>query len=191
MRVNRMSTRMTTDWERTRPPLKRITSPAAPGNTLAVKHGAGSEHRWRPIANDLIAELLAERPWLAQHRRSVEAWARVTAQVELISSWLDEVGLLDAAGEPRKACDRLDRLESRAQSLRADLAETPMAMARLLGTLTSTAATAGASDTLAALDAEGRAWVARWELSKATTTELPPRRLQAAVPPAGELEGGR
>lgn len=127
-----------------------------PDNELATKHGANSARRWQPIADRLEAELLAERPWLTVHRRTVKAWARVEAQIQLISAWLDENGLLDENGEPRPAGHRLDRLESRAQSLRGDLAETPLAMARLLGVLTSTAATAGAVDALDQLRAEGQ-----------------------------------
>ena len=119
-----------------------------PGNTDSVKHGADSRRRWQPIADRLAAELLAERPWLAGHRRTVVAWARVEAQVQLIGAWLDEHGLVDDDGEPRAAGNRLDRLETRAQSLRNDLGEAPMAMARLLSIVTATAVTAGAQDLL-------------------------------------------
>jgi hypothetical protein len=144
----------------------RPKQPYEQDNEAATKHGAGSERRWRPIAERLATELLVERPWLAQHRRTVDAWARTTAQLELIGTWLDDNGLLDDDGVPRKASDRLDRLESRAQSLRADLAETPMAMARLLGTLTATAVTAGHVDAVAALAAEGRQLVDAWKASE-------------------------
>ena len=154
--------------------------PFEPGNEAALKHGARSERRWRPIADRLAAELLAERPWLEQHRRSVDAWARVEAQATLISNWLDEVGLLDDEGNPRPASDRLDRLESRAQSLRSDLAETPASMARLLSQLTTTAAQTGAVDALEALKSEGRALVARFEAATAEVTRESPAALPTA-----------
>lgn len=147
--------------------------PYEPDNEAATKHGASSPRRWSPIADRLQADLLAERPWLSGHRRSVAAWARVEAQAELIGRWLDEHGLLDEEGNPRPASTRLDRLESRAQALRADLAETPLAMARLIGTLTSTAVAANAVDMLASLKAEATQFVDRYLVS-ADAAALPP-----------------
>jgi hypothetical protein len=137
-------------------------APFTAGHELSLKHGADSERRWRPVAERLAADLLAERPWLADHRRTVDAWARVEAQARLIGDWLDTHGLLDDEGEPRPASNRLDRLEARAQSLRADLAEPPLAMARLLGTLTDTAVTAGRVDAVTDLAAQGARFVERW-----------------------------
>ena len=137
----------------------RVRPPFEPLNEAATKHGADSRRRWQPIADQLAADLLAERPWLAGHRRSVHAWARVEAQAQLIGAWLDEHGLVDDDGEPRAAGNRLDRLEIRAQSLRNDLAEPPMAMARLLSTLTSTAVSAGSDEMLEGLKAESDVFV--------------------------------
>jgi hypothetical protein len=146
------------------------------GNTESLKHGADSPRTWRPLADRLEAELLAERPWLTGHRRTVKAWARTEAQVQLLGVWLDEHGLVDDAGEPRPAGHRLDRLETRAQSLRNDLAEPPMAMAKLLQALTSTAVAGGAPDLLDGLKAEAAGFVERYlaTLDPVAALELPP-----------------
>jgi hypothetical protein len=109
--------------------------PFEAGNSEALKHGANSVRRWKPIADQLAAELLGQYPWLARFEAAVWAWARVEAQCWLIGDWLDQVGLLDDQGEPRPASNRLDRLEARAQSLRNDLPLTPMALAKLTSTL--------------------------------------------------------
>jgi phage terminase small subunit len=58
--------------------------------------------------------------------------------------WLDEHGPLDDEGVPRPATGLLATLERQAQSLRAELGLTPLALAKLLGALTS--APAGTDD---------------------------------------------
>jgi hypothetical protein len=129
------------------------------GNTAAEKHGADRPVRWRPIAERLTAQLLEARPWLAEHRHTVTAWARVEAQIELIGDYLDRCGLLDDGGEPRPAGARLDRLEATALKLRTELALSPLALDRLLGALSVTASTAGSTDALEAAMAIGRQFV--------------------------------
>ncbi len=149
-----------------------------PGNEDSVKHGADSRRRWQPIADRLEAELLAERPWWAGHRRTVVALARTEAQIELVGGWLDREGLLDGDGVPRPAVALLARLEGRAQSLRNDLGESPMAMARLLSLVTATAVTAGAADMLEGVKGDAAAFVDRYLKSVA---ELGPHGTTAAL----------
>lgn len=161
-----------------RPPSGYKWDQFEPGNEASLKHGADSPRRWLPVADRLEADLLAERPWLSAHSRSVKAWARTEAQLQLLGTWLDEHGLVDDEGNPRPAGARLDKLESRAQSLRSDLAETPLSMARLIGTLTSTAVAASAPDMLASLKAEATMFVDRY-LASADAAALPPAAAQA------------
>jgi len=109
--------------------------------------------------------LLTVAPWTAQPAfagaRASLAW--VEAQLVLLRAYLDEHGLVDGDGQPRPAADRLDRLEARASTLRAELGLTPQSLAKLLGTLTSVATTGGDEDGLTALKAEGQRMLAERE----------------------------
>lgn len=141
--------------------------PFAEGNLAALRHGADSPRMVQPIA-DAIAQRLPEvAPWTARPAfdgaRASLAW--VEAQITLIRSHLDQVGLLDSDGKPRPACDRLDRLEARAGSLRSELGLTPMSLAKLLASLATVAVAGRDEDGLAALKAEGAEIVAAREFS--------------------------
>ena len=132
-------------------------APFAPGHELSKRHGVYSPRTWKPLADHIAAELPDVAPWCARptYGPTVAAWARVEAQLQLVMSWLDEHGPLDDHGEPRPATTLLARLESQAQSLRAELGLSPLALAKLLGAFTS--APAGTDDdALEALKAEGR-----------------------------------
>lgn len=132
------------------------------GNDLALKHGSYSPERWRPVAEALVAELAVSAPWTARpaHEAAVWAWARVEAQARLVANWLDRVGLLDEKGKPRPATVLLDRLESRAGKLRAELGISPMGHARLLvavaAVVRSRPGEAGLDEVLVELAEEGR-----------------------------------
>lgn len=132
--------------------------PFTEGNDAAEKHGAWSERKWRPIA-DVLAEVLPTiAPWATRdaYAGAAASLCRVEAQLWLVSEYLNDVGLLDAEGEPRPATKLADRLESRAQSLRTELGLSPLALARLMGAMASAAGSAGLDDELEALRAEGR-----------------------------------
>jgi len=133
--------------------------PFAPGHEKSTKHGAYSPRRWKPLADRLAAELLTERPWLADHTRTVTALARTEARIELIAAWLDEHGDLDEHGIPRPAGDQLGKLEGLALKLRTELALSPLALARLIGALSSSAAAASTPDGLEQIMRLGRAFV--------------------------------
>lgn len=134
-----------------------------PGHEDSLKHGADSD-RWRPIAEALTAELATTAPWTSgpAYAGAVAAWARNEAQIVLIGNYLDRVGLLDDEGLPRPASNRLDRLESRAETLRARLGLDPLSMVKLLGGLSAIAA-AGPADDLEALKKDGRIMLKSWE----------------------------
>ena len=134
--------------------------PFEPGHTLSTKHGARSERFVRPIADRLTAELVEIAPWAARpaYGPTVAAWAYAEAQLYLLRAYIDEHGPLDGDGAPRPATALLEKVETRATSLRAELGLTPLSLAKLMAALS--AAPAGTDDDgLARLRAEGRALV--------------------------------
>jgi hypothetical protein len=149
--------------------------PFAPGNTAAVKHGANTPAMVRPLADAIAVELVDQAPWLASpvYMGTVAALAWAEARCVLIREWLDDHGLLDADGVPRPATGQLDRLERRAESLRARCGLDPLSMAKLLGAVASLGSEAVA-DQLEALKAEQRAVVAAWHELSAPQPEQPP-----------------
>lgn len=111
--------------------------PFEPGNVVALKAGDGSPRIVAPLAAAKHDQLVAVAPWTAGDAFAAtrQAWAWVEAQCDLLRRWLDEHGLLDDDGVPRPASVRLDKLERRAQSLRAELGLSPLALARLMATI--------------------------------------------------------
>jgi hypothetical protein len=140
--------------------------PFESGNAAAERHGAHSEHRWRPLADALMSEAVAEAPWLGRptFRMAVQAWAITEAKIALVDQWLDEHGLLTDDGDPRPANALADRLHARAITLRGQLGLDPVSFAKLLATF---AGVPGAESALDALKAEGR------RLVEARTAVLP------------------
>jgi hypothetical protein len=128
---------------------------ATDGNTIAETHGAHSAARWRPLAEQLAAEVVESAPWLSRpsFRLTVLAWAAAESKAALVDDFLDRVGLLTEKGDPRPANNLADRLHARAAHLRAAMGLDPASFGRLLVTF---AAAPGAEDALAALQAEGR-----------------------------------
>jgi len=165
---------------------------ATSGNTIAEKHGARSERRWRPLAEQLAAEALAAAPWLTRpaFRWSVQAWATAEARARLVDDWLDAQataempGELDAGGEPRAASALSVRLHARAESLRARLGIDPTAMARLLASFT--VGLPGGEDVLAALRAEGARLVAAQDVALAAGSTDDPVSASHALAPEAE-----
>lgn len=131
--------------------------PFEPGNEAAVTHGAHSPRKVRPVADQLKRELVAAAPWAMgpTFAAVVEAWAVAEAQCRLLREWLDEVGILDDAGEPRGALKALSQAESRADRARTQLGLSPAAWASLHRAMTT--GPDGTSGALEALVAQGRA----------------------------------
>ena len=143
-----------------------------PGHTRTLHHGAYSPRSWRPLADRIAAELPDLAPWCSRSTYGpvVAAWARVEAQLQLVMAWLDDHGPLDSDGHPRPATALLARLESQAQSLRAELGLSPLALPKLLAAFT-TAPAGTDDDALEVLKAEGRRIVAARAASLATAEE--------------------
>jgi hypothetical protein len=103
-----------------------------------LKHGATSPRVLQPVA-DRLAEGLGEvAPWTsaAAFAGSVASWAHAEAQAYLLRQYVDERGVLDEDGQPRPAAGMLERVELRLVGLRDRLGLTPLALGRLLATLT-------------------------------------------------------
>jgi hypothetical protein len=126
-----------------------------PGNTAAERHGAHSERRWRPLAEELRARVIVDAPWLTRpsFAMALEAWSVCEAKARLVDDWLDANGLLDESGVPFAANTLADRLAARCITLRAQCGLDPVSFAKLLSTF---ATVPGADDALEQLKAEGR-----------------------------------
>lgn len=133
--------------------------PFEPGNEVATRHGANSERRVGPLAEQLAAALLADQNTPSYIREPsymsvVRAWSRAEAVVELLWRWLEQHDL-DAAltdltetdedtemtkGSASKrttsrhvesVLTQLHRHEVRAMNLRSRLGLDPLSRARL------------------------------------------------------------
>lgn len=146
--------------------------PFQPGHEKSMRHGARSERRWRPLADELEAEAVQHAPWLSRpsFRAALRSWAKAEAQATLVADWLDEHGLLDVDGEPRPASTYALRLEASAQARRERLGLDPMSFAKLLATFSGTA---GADDVLERLRAEGAAIMAARSMPASMPAPLP------------------
>lgn len=139
-------------------------APFEPGNTVSLRHGAYSPRSISPVAGGLVAELVGQAPWLARpaFAAEVQAWAWAEAEVVLLRRHMDEVGLLDAEGEPLGFTEELHRAETRAAKRRADLGLSPRAWAQMLRAFSTSG---GDADLLEELKAEGRRIVEATEAS--------------------------
>lgn len=151
--------------------------PFTHGNDAAAKSGADSERRLAPIVEELRAWAAEALPWASGRSMAptVEAWAWVEARCRLYREWFDEHGHEDAEGQPLAGLERWDRAEVRAENLRAQLGVGPMALAKLLGALSTIDAPAAQQglDALRAAGAEALAGARQ-------------RALAAAAPPDGD-----
>jgi hypothetical protein len=109
----------------------------AEGNFAALRHGARSPRVLQPIADQLAAGLVQVAPWTSAEsfQGTVASWSWAEAQAVVLRAWLDEHGLVDDDGQPRNAAAMLERVEGRLAGLRAQLGLTPLALGRLLATL--------------------------------------------------------
>jgi hypothetical protein len=144
-------------------------------NFAALRHGAHSPRKVRPLADEIARALPEVAPWTARPAfelvRASLAW--VEAQLVLLQAFVDEHGMLDADGQPRPAVSLAARLESRASSLRAELGLTPQSLAKLLSNLATVAAAGGDGDGLASLKAEGARILAAREAALPAGEETP------------------
>src|SRR5687767_10257374 len=120
--------------------------PFSPGNTVSYRHGAHSGRAIDPIALDLAAGLVVERPDLDRFPEAVMAWARAEARCILLHEHQATHGLLDDDGEVRGG-RYVAQFERLAADLRARLGLDPRSEAEL--------ARARADATRSAVDLDG------------------------------------
>jgi hypothetical protein len=111
--------------------------PFQPGNLAALRHGARSPRILAPIADQLAAGLAQVAPWTsaASFQGTLASWSWAEAQAVVLRAYLDEHGLVDNDGQPRPAAGMLERVEARLAGLRGQLGLTPLALGKLLATL--------------------------------------------------------
>ena len=133
--------------------------PAEPGNELAMVHGARSERRIAPLAEQIASSLLSHPdtpPYLREpsYAPAVRAWSRAEAVVSLMWDWLAEQDLEAALADStvtdeaerrsrskssrhttsrhtEAVLTQLHRAETRAMNLRSRLGLDPLSRARL------------------------------------------------------------
>lgn len=108
---------------------------AQPGNTLSLRHGARSRRVYEPIAADLAAGLLEERPDLEDYPDALTQWAEAEARAELLRKWVAERGMFDDEDAPRSGVLTWLRVfENQAQEARKTLGLDPRSHAELART---------------------------------------------------------
>ena len=110
---------------------RRNHPPFAEGNRQAVSHGAWSEALYSPIARELAAGVLDERPGLARYREAVTAWADLEARAIVLRRWLEDKTMLNAKGVPRPATKLLLSVTAAADQARRRLGLDPRSDAEL------------------------------------------------------------
>src|SRR5215467_11893362 len=108
--------------------------PFPPGNFAAVKSGVGSERIVSTYASELAEWIVTEFPDLAEsrYRFAVGAWARAETIAALLTRYLDDIDLVDEAGEVRdRLLGSLRAAERRAAEERRNLGLDPVSHARL------------------------------------------------------------
>jgi hypothetical protein len=129
-----------------------------PGHELSLQHGAMSERKLAPIAEELERGIVEVAPWCARpaFQPAVRAWAIAEAACELYRAWFKERGLWDGDGEPLPGLVRWDRAEARASALRKRLSIDPSSFASFLSKLATTSAITDNVEGLAEVQREGR-----------------------------------
>jgi hypothetical protein len=132
--------------------------PFEPGNEKALLHGARSERKLAPVAEQLEREIVKDAPWCARpaFAAAVSAWAAAEAVCLAYRNWFFEQGLRDEEDQPATGLVAWDRAEARAAKLRARLSLDPSALASLLTKLVSVESSGGqrASAEREAIEAE-------------------------------------
>jgi hypothetical protein len=112
--------------------------PFAPGNSLAVTHGASSPARVDPIAQRYVDELLTDEGTrylqAPRFQSALWHWAQAQAKVQLLTEWVDGMTLQQAADSARGQTSPLELLRkwmATSQTWAARLGLDPLSAARL------------------------------------------------------------
>ena len=101
---------------------------AWPGNDLALRHGAHSERKVQPIADELAASLCAVRRTSTSPSTGTRSRRGVGPRAErvvLLTAWCDEHGLVDEDGKATGAANLLEKVERAAARCRERLGMDP------------------------------------------------------------------
>jgi hypothetical protein len=154
---------------------------ATPGNFIALKHGARSRRIYEPIAADLAAGLLEERPDLEDYPDALTQWAEAEARAELLRKWVAEQGIFDGDQAPRSGVLTWLRVfENQAAEARKVLGLDPRSHAELVRVRAEATAQMSDLDALLArgrearLEAEKRLGLGEAEPDSAGGRVLPP-----------------
>ncbi|MGJ3507950.1 hypothetical protein [Enemella sp. A6] len=130
-------------------------SGAPPRPPWPTTHGAKSKRVYQPLAEQLAAGVLADRPDLAPYPDAVSAWAEAEASCVLLRRFHAEHGLIDDKGHPRPSTKLANVLETRAANLRSRLGLDPIAEVQL-AQARAEVTSLGVHTGLAMLAAQGR-----------------------------------
>jgi hypothetical protein len=105
-------------------------TPFEPGHEISLRHGAYSKRKVDPLAGELVAGLLEDRPDLAGFPETVWAWGRAEARCLLLAEYHAEHGLFDEKGNVRGG-QYVGQFEKMAAHLRATIGLDPRSEAEL------------------------------------------------------------
>jgi hypothetical protein len=150
------------------------------------KHGARSPRHVDPVAAELAAALLEDRPDLAGYPEAVMAWARAESRCILLADYHARVGFLDDDGQVRGG-KHVAAFETQAANLRVRLGLDPLADAQLRKQQAE--ALVAATD-LEGIRERGRAALERRRAQLAAVPGATPAPLPAPADPPEEGRGG-
>jgi hypothetical protein len=94
-------------------------------NEVGLRHGAFSKRRIEPVAAELIAGVLAERPDLQRFPEALAAWADSEARAWLLRDWLTEHGMFTDGKTTEGTLKFLIQFDKRAEAGRVRLGLDP------------------------------------------------------------------
>jgi len=110
----------------------RPVAGAERGNTRAVTHGVHSPRVVAERAESIRTQLFELVPVRTDaDTPAITLLSNQLARISLVNDWLNEVGILDAKGEPRSVLGMLTRWENSAAKMCDQLGLTPTARVRL------------------------------------------------------------
>jgi hypothetical protein len=138
-----MSSQETGDWV---PAFKGQRPPFQVGNVLTLKHGAWSNAKVSPLADQAIRWLNGDPStpsYLlidASYLPAIAAWARAEAMVARLTTWMEDLDVADLAVGQFPPAELLRRWESTAATARQRLGLDPTSRAKLQRDLVTSAA---------------------------------------------------
>jgi hypothetical protein len=105
--------------------------PFAAGNEASLRHGAFSKRRFEPVAQELMAGVLEDRPDLGRYPEALAAWADSEARAWLLRDWLTEHGMFIDGETAEGVLKWLVAFDKRAEAGRVRLGLDPRSEAEL------------------------------------------------------------